>query len=176
MRLVKTIFFSIKPAVLKVIHGNKVNASLNQRRWESGLVTKVSKDSDIEIGEFCNFRRNLQLRAVRGGSIHIGDNCFFNTNVSITALSNINIGNNVKIANNVVIVDHDHDYKNGLQGYVCEKITIDDNVWIGANAVILKGVHIGTGAVVAAGSVVKDDIPEHSIVGGVPAAIIKRYE
>ena len=63
-----------------------------------------------------------------------------------------------------------------MQGHSIKNISIDDDVWIGANAVILGGVNIGRGAIVAAGSVVSKDVPPHTVVGGVPARTIKmRY-
>lgn len=55
-------------------------------------------------------------------------------------------------------------------------IVIGDDVWIGARSIILKGVHIGKGAVIAAGAVVSRDVPEYAIVGGVPARVIKYRE
>lgn len=172
----KKAFFSLKPMYLLLANFNKMKVYLSQRRWEKGMQVKISPESSISIGKNNNFRRNLQLRAVYQGKIEIGDNCFFNTNVSITSLCSIKIGDNVKIANNVVIVDHDHDFQNGLVGYKSGPITIENDVWIGANAVILKGVNIGSNSVVAAGSVVRNDVPSHCIVAGVPAEIVKKYE
>lgn len=98
---------------------------------------------------------------------------FCNTNVSITAMKNITIGDNVRIANNVVIVDHDHDFQNNLSDFISEDVIIGNDVWIGANAVILRGVHIGDHAVIAAGSVVNEDIPAFAVAGGVPVKLLK---
>lgn len=74
----------------------------------------------------------------------IEDHVFLNQNVSITCMDEISIGSGSIIANNVVMVDHDHDMKNG--GFVKAPINIGEKVWIGANAVILKGVTIGNGS------------------------------
>lgn len=64
-----------------------------------------------------------------------------------------------------------------LQGdSVSKPVVIGDDVWIGARSIILKGVHIGKGAVIAAGAVVTKDVPEYAIVGGVPAKVIKYRE
>ena len=78
-------------------------------------------------------------------------------------------------ANNLVIVDHDHKYSSsGITGeLVSNEINIGNNVWCGANVTILKGVHIGDGAVIAAGAVVNRDVPAHTVVGGVPARVLK---
>lgn len=133
----------------------------------------ISDQSSISIGENNHFRSHLQLRAVHGGKITIGNNSFINTNVAITSLESITIGDRVKIANNVVIVDHDHDYQNNMNEYLRQAVVIGNDVWIGANVVILKGVHIGNHAVIAAGSVVNHDVPENTVAGGVPASELK---
>ena len=111
-----------------------------------------------------------------GGHLTLGAECFFNHNVSITCNESIAIGNNCNIANNVVIVDHDHVITSqGVEGATTSSpVIIGDKVWIGANSVITKGVTIGEGSVIAAGAVVTKNVPAHEIWGGVPAARIKR--
>ena len=79
---------------------------------------------------------------------------------------------------NVVINDSNHvfidrDTPITRQGHTAEPIVIEDDVWIASNSVILKGVHIGKGAVVAAGSIVTKDVPPYAVVAGVPARQIK---
>ena len=80
-----------------------------------------------------------------------------------------------------MIVDSDHSYTDpnlpvSVQGFTAAPIVIGDASWIGANAVITKGVTIGRGAIVAAGAVVVRDVPEYAIGGGVPARLIKYRE
>lgn len=80
--------------------------------------------------------------------------------------------------NNVVIVDHDHrlgknDVEDGLES---TPVHIGKNVWIGANAVILRGVSIGDGAIIAAGAVVNHDIPAYEVWGGIPAKKIRELK
>lgn len=111
-------------------------------------------------------RFGLFLR-VDSGILTIGDKCFFNTQVSITCLDRITIGDRCQIANNVVIVDHDHDYRAGWGHYRTAPVTIGNDVWIGANAVILKGSSIGDGAVIAAGAVVKGKVEPHCVYLGI---------
>nr|WP_304578711.1 CatB-related O-acetyltransferase [uncultured Acetatifactor sp.] len=120
--------------------------------------------------------------------LDVGNNSYGEINV-ITFGTNhrINIGNFVSIAPNVFyILDAEH-YVNHLSTYpfwvgiLGEKveafgkgdITVDDDVWIGYGATILSGVHIGQGAVIAAGAVVTKDVPPYAIVGGNPARIIR---
>ncbi|RDY31802.1 acyltransferase [Lachnotalea glycerini] len=107
-------------------------------------------------------RTNVTVRAEEG-TLSIGDKCFLNSNVSITCLAGISIGSGCQIANNVVIVDHDHDYRKSLSSFIKEKVVIGNDVWIGANCVILKGSQIGDNCVIAAGSVVKGIVLEDSL-------------
>ena len=171
--MLKQIIFSLKPIYFQIKYPGRFHSPKKQMRWEKDMQVVISSGSSVSIGEGNHFRSRLQLRAVHGGNIKIGNNCFFNSNVSITSLKSITIGNNVRIANNTVIVDHDHDYMNNMTEYQCDEVVIGDDVWIGANSVILKGVHIGNHAVIAAGSVVRHDVPDHTVAGGVPASILK---
>lgn len=100
-----------------------------------------------------------------GGSLVIGEHCFFNVGCSVTCIESVTIGNGCTFGNNVVIVDHDHDFRNENRGcFVASPVSIGKNVWIGANTVILRGTKIGDNCVIGAGSVVKGDIPANSIV------------
>ena len=127
---------------------------------------KITEKGFISINKFCRTRRCVDILAFNGGKIIIGDSCFFNKNCSITACELIKIGNNVSVGNNVVIVDHDHNFrKNGTDDkmYISEAVVIEDDVWIGANTVVLRGSTIGKGAVIAAGSIVKGVVQPHEI-------------
>lgn len=74
-----------------------------------------------------------------------------------------------------IIIRDSHDHVIIREGYVkSAPIVIGNNVWIGMGSMILSGVHIGDGSVIAAGSIVNKDVPEHSLVGGNPARIIRR--
>lgn len=111
-------------------------------------------------------------------NISIGDNVYLNRNVFITARDAVEIGNNVLIGPNVIINTGNHTFSDRdvpivRQGHTSEKIVIEDDVWIAASAMILKGVRIGKGAVVAAGAVVNRNVEPYTVVGGVPAKKIK---
>ncbi|WP_052483710.1 DapH/DapD/GlmU-related protein [Flavobacterium sp. MEB061] len=116
------------------------------------------KGSFLSIGANSYIGEGNNIRAA-GGQIRIGSNCFISQQVSILA-SNHNIKKDQPIA---------------YQGWSKRNnyIVINDDVWIGANSVILPGVTIGTGAVIGAGSIVTKDVPEYSIVAGNPAKILK---
>lgn len=110
------------------------------------------------------------------GEIHIGDR----TRIGLhnTVIGPVHIGHDVNIAQGVVISGLNHNYKDTTrtiseQGVSTSPITIGDDVWIGANAVITAGVTIGTHCVIGAGSIVTQSIPDYSVAVGNPAKIIK---
>lgn len=102
----------------------------------------------------------------------IGEYSHINYGCIIDARNAINIGNNVSISFNVSLITGSHNMNSEGFDYIAKPITIDDNVWIGIGATILQGVHIGKGAVICAGAIVTKDVPEYSIVGGIPAKLI----
>lgn len=113
------------------------------------------------------------------GDIYIGDHS--RIGLGNTLIGPVHIGNNVIIAQNVVISALNHNYEDittsiNNQGIHVEKIIIGNNAWIGANCSILPGVHIGDHVVVGAGSVVTKDIPSYCVVVGNPARIMKQYD
>ena len=113
-----------------------------------------------------------------GPGIVIGSGCFIGSGCEFNISSYVSIGNNCLIAGGTRFVDHNHglsiDRPIKEQPSSIGAITLDSDVWVGANCVILKGVHIGEGAVIAAGSVVTKSVLPFSIMGGVPARLIKQ--
>lgn len=112
------------------------------------------------------------------GNIDIGHNVLISPGVSISSAEKIRIGNNCMIAAEVYISDSDwHHIYNRTRPFRCSKaIILDENVWLGFRSVITKGVHIGKNSVVAAGSVVVEDVPDNTVVGGNPARAIKNID
>lgn len=158
----------------KLIYGRDVQMhQINSIR--GGLRIQLAKGATLEIGNFLMSTGPLNIKGINNSRIIIGDSCFFNHNCSITADESIVIGNECNIANNVVIVDHDHVITgDGVsEKLLSSPVHIGNKVWIGANAVITKGVNIGDGAVVAAGAVVTKSIPPHELWAGVPAKNIR---
>lgn len=141
------------------------------------LHIEMNTSSNMVIGKFLMSRGPLYLKCTDNAQLVIGDRCFFNNNCSVTCSERVEIGNNCMFANNLVIVDHDHRITGSLiEGNLTAKpVIIGDNVWIGANVTILKGVTIGDGAVIAAGAVINENVPPHSMAGGVPARLLKQY-
>lgn len=120
----------------------------------------------IDIGRKIKWSMKVELNDNSG----IGDFTFFQGEVEI--------GKNVMIAPYCSFIATDHNYQAmdkciKEQGYIDKKIIIGNNVWIGMKSIIIKGVKVGDGAIIAAGSVVTKDVPSNAIVGGNPAKIIK---
>lgn len=112
-----------------------------------------------------------------GGVLRVGSRTTINEDAIIGCTDSITIGADCMLAPRVYLLDVDHEFSSldvpiSSQGYRTSPVVIGDDVWIGAYAVILKGVRIGKGAVVAAHSVVTKDVPEYAVVGGVPARVI----
>lgn len=147
----------------------------------------------IVIGDNTEFLES-EIRCYSKGKIKIGKNCWFSLRLQMISCSSIEIGNDVIVARDVYISDTNehpinpflrrkqtHEYIFNGQSpnrYESETkpIKIGNDVWIGERAIILKGVTIGDGAVIAAGSVVTKDVTSFSIVGGNPAKLIKKIE
>lgn len=111
-----------------------------------------------------------------GRNIHIGNHVFINASCHFQDQGGIYIGDDALIGHNVVLATIDHDLNPDDRSDHYAPIYIGNKVWIGSNAVITKGVTIGDGAVIAAGAVVTRDVPEYTLVGGVPARVLKKIE
>lgn len=133
----------------------------------------IKKNGKIIIGKNMRTRNNVSLRVYNGGILNIGNSFFANDGCSINCQQKITIGEDVIFGQNVMLFDHDHDYKNDMNNFVREDIVIGNNVWIGANVIILKGVTIGDNVVIGAGTIVKKDVPANTVIYSKKENIIK---
>ncbi len=142
-------------------------------------ITAHSKEG-IQLGDFVTLGTYTILRPSSpygwemGEGIRMGNHVIVGPFCYIGLGGKIDIGNFVMIAAHVAIVSHNHDYNRTdvpmcVQDVRCAPVTIEDDVWIGAHATVLPGVHIGRGAIIAAGAVVSRDVEPYSLVAGVPA-------
>lgn len=153
-------------------------------RWE-GDVPQIYGDGRIEIGNHATIGNRqtwvVGLKVFEGARLVIGDYTTINYQTLISVASEVRIGNYCAIAGEVRIFDnnsHSTDWVARrahlpLSPDEVAPVVIEDDVWIGVRAIILKGVRIGRGAVVAAGSIVTRDVPPFTLVAGVPARIVK---
>jgi len=188
MNKLKKLFRALLDTVSKRILLNHSNVYIHPKtQINSWRKIKVMHDVSLKIEEGCIINATI-IGETKYADISIGKNSFIGDSKIISAYS-IEIGNDVLIAWGSTIYDHNshsvrwserqYDVKDWYQGkknwdvVIKEKIKICDKAWIGFNSIILKGVTIGEGAIVAAGSVVTKDVPAWTIVGGNPAKIIR---
>lgn len=143
----------------------------------NGVEFKATDGGSISIGRNCQIQAGAVLVA-KSGRLVIGDNSFVGWGTIICANEQLLIGDDCLIAEHVTIRDQNHGTNIELGSFRLQRqltapITINSNVWIGAKSTILSGVSIGRNSVVAANAVVTKDVVESSIVGGVPAKLLR---
>ena len=149
------------------------------------------RSGSIVVGRDCIIYGSFVTQ--ENGNIEIGDRVTIRYNTRVGAVNSIKIGNDVIISNNVTIYDNNnHPTDREKRRAICQNLSnaelwkwkyavqapvvIEDNVWIGERATILKGVRIGEGSIVAMGAIVTKDVPPNSIVAGNPAKVVKSLE
>lgn len=124
----------------------------------------------------CQFYSGVRLEVGSKATLSIGNGSYLNRNTLIVCEDHVEIGKNCKIAWDVIIMDSDLHPIDDTTPIVNKPVLIEDGVWIGCRSIILKGVTIGHGAVIAAGSVVTKDIPPRTVYGGSPAKLIAELD
>jgi maltose O-acetyltransferase len=133
----------------------------------------------IRIGKRLSMRgrtTRVELGARRGGELTLGTRVYLNQGASVVASDSIVVGDRVRVGDHAAI--HDSDY-HAVSADVAPRvapIVIGDDVWIGRNAIVMPGVGIGAGTVVAAGAVVTHSLPARCLAAGVPARVIRELE
>ncbi len=157
----RTVKSTFNLCLWKLRYGGKIRADFPLGL--EGVRIEIDKGARVDLQKKIQNRGTLFIGCKGEGRLEIGSHCFFNVNASVTCVKRITIGKYCKFGNNLVIVDHDHDFNNSGDEFPGEPIEIGNHVWVGANCVILKGVRIGDHAVIAAGSVVRRDVPANSV-------------
>lgn len=146
------------------------------RGWAGRTKLHIKRNGSLIINGYNQLGCGSLVWILEDGLVSLGGNGTFTAGKNmIISKQKVEIGRACQIAFGVTISDHDFHktYKNGVQNEETAPVIIRDNVWIGMNATILKGVTVGEGSIVAAGAVVTRDVPDHTMVAGVPAKIIK---
>ena len=159
---ISLVFGIIKIYIYKLFNLKRIKLKKFPKMNKSFKIA-IKRGAKLILGRNFRSRNNVSFRVYNNGVVKIGDNCFFNDGCSINCQKNIEIGNNVIFGQNVMLFDHDHDYKNDMNKFIRKNIKIGNDVWIGANCIILKGVTIGDNVIIAAGTVVKENIENDSL-------------
>jgi len=152
-----------------------------RNRFEKGRIRRASQ---IELGKYNAFTSGYMLwpedSPYNGTRIKIGNYNYFNRNMMMDACGSIIIGNNNMFGPDIYITDSNHNYNEHQSPKELPmqkgKVVIGNNCWLGAKVIILKDVELGDNCVVAAGAVVTKSFPKGSVIGGVPAKILKKIE
>lgn len=139
------------------------------------LRANTSDQKGITLGNRVSVQENSLINANRGHVV-IGDNSWLGPGTIVYGNGGVDIGSDVMVASHCAINTVSHNFSNidipmNDQGTNCDPVVIEDDVWIGTAAVILQGVRIGEGSIIAAGAVVTKSIPPYSIAMGVPARV-----
>lgn len=187
--LIISFSYKLKTKVaLKLFVSNCIVGERFSCNGSAKCINYSTNKNNITIGNSCEL--NCILISGKSGRIKFGDFTTVRENSKIFSTNSIVIGNYVIISNNVIISDNNNHPTNpylrlemSKSGFYSDlwnadhsessPIVIKDNVWIGERAIILKGVTIGQGAIVATSAVVTKDVPAYSIVAGNPAKVVK---
>ena len=174
----------------KIIGGSPEHLFMTEKLHEALIITHKINNEYHTPEEIQELFAELTLKPVNrtlglmppfntdfGKNIHIGKNVFINSGCKMQDQGGIYIGNDVLIGHNACLLtlNHDADPENRADMHP-KPIHIEDKAWLGSNVTVLPGIRIGEGAIVAAGAVVTKDVPANTVVGGVPAKVIKKIE
>ncbi|MBK8904163.1 MAG: acyltransferase [Anaerolineaceae bacterium] len=146
-------------------------------RWRAQVLRLVG----FQIGKGTTFFGMPSITGMKDlyKNLTIGENCIFNFGCSLEVGENLTIGNFVSMGHEVMILTSTHEIGSRfhrLGPILAKPVTIEDGVWLGSRSMVLPGVTVGAGSVVAAGAIVTKDVPPNTIVAGVPATVKKELD
>lgn len=147
-----------------------VNQNILSRRDRVSTV-RIDENAEVRVRGRFSLYYDCDIVVFPGGSLSLGSG-YINSGLKLRCANRVEIGDGVPLATDLTLLDSDHHSVNG-EPVQSAPIIIEDHVWIGTRVTILKGVTIGEGSIVAAGSLVTRDVPPHSLAMGVPAKVVK---
>ena len=147
-----------------IIGCNSLDTNINP------VLLRMDNNSKMQVNEKFSFFYGCEIVLFENSLLKLGKS-FINSNAKIRCHNLISIGDNCAISHDFTVMDSNVHYLNGDNN--TKPVIIEDNVWIGTRVTVLSGVKIGKGAVIAAGSVVNKDVQPNTLVGGVPAKVLK---
>ena len=164
-------YFELSPTANIVLNGNlSLHYGSDSDNGRSSILTMKDNTELVVNGEF-KFFYGADILLLPNSKLTLGKDSYINSDCKIRCYNEIVIGDRCAISHDFTIMDSDGHSINGKQ--IVKPVQINNDVWIGTRVTVLKGVTIGDGAVVAAGSVVTKDVPPYSLVAGVPARVVK---
>jgi len=184
IRWLHFLFFAITSA-LRLKSNISLSAKIKSPRFlrleqnctiRSGCFIDAPGPGFVMLGNDVNLNRNVYVGGF-GPALNIGDRTQLNRGVCVDGRGGVSIGTDVLIGPGAQLISYQHKFSDrnktiNTQGFSVAPIIVEDDVWIGANAVLVSGVTIGKGSVVGAGAVVTRSFPPYSIIAGVPARTI----
>lgn len=164
---IKVVVTNVRFAGGKIVHGNRLSYSPMACLSFSDEIAHSSR-SVFRIGKRMRTRGRCRFSVQESGELIIGEDVFFNSGCQINCRSKIEIGSGCEFGPNVLVYDHDHDFRapGGIKAksFKYDSVSIGKNCWIGANTVILRGTVLGDNCVVGAGCVLKGEYPKGATI------------
>lgn len=165
--IVSVIYSAIRFSFLKIFTGERIKSTIIER-ISPNVVIDIDKKSKLILGNKVRIHSGSRITAANGGIVEIGDNVRINNNCRIACRDHIVISEGVEFGPGVLIYDHDHKFsaERGVasKDYSTAPVTIGKKSWIGANTIILRGTKIGENCVIGAGSVIKGEFSDNTLV------------
>lgn len=164
--IISVIYTTFRFLIIKVLHRENFSYNIIER-FSPNVEIELEKGARLSLGKKVRAHSGCKFKIRKGAHLIIEDEVSFNYNCMIFCHDKIVIKKGVEFGPNILIYDHDHDYKSkgGIKDkkFTTSAVEIGENTWIGANVIILQGSKIGQNCVVAAGSVVKDNIDNNTV-------------
>lgn len=156
--------WKLKIITLKILYGNHIHL-----RWSdkisSSVKVRINNGGEVRIGENVEIRENCILNVSEGGKIIIEDRVFMNDGCYINSRELIRLCSDTMLGQGVKFYDHDHNYKseNIKSNFITGSILVGQRVWICSDSIVLRGCQIGSDSVIAAGTIIREDVSSHKL-------------